>query len=73
MRAIILPIIWAIVGLLVYLWLGEFQVFSWNDPWVYIYMVFWPVPIVWNCFLLIVCLILLYLFIWWILDLLGVI
>lgn len=31
-----------VIGLLVYLLLGDYQVFSWADPWLYIYMLFWP-------------------------------
>ena len=39
------------IGLLVYLWLGTYAVFGWVDPWLYVYMVFWPFILIWNVFL----------------------
>lgn len=36
------------LGLLVYLWLGEYQVFAWVDPWLYIYITFWPFILLFN-------------------------
>ena len=40
--------LWLCLGLLVYLWLGDYTVFSWSDPWLYIYMVLWPFPLLFN-------------------------
>lgn len=31
------------LGLISYLLIGEYSVFLWSDPWVYVYMAFWPV------------------------------
>lgn len=31
-----------VIGLLVFLWLGDFTVFTWADPWVYVYALLWP-------------------------------
>lgn len=45
-------LVYMALGLLVYLWLGEFTVFSWQDPWVFVYLMFWPIVLVWNAFLL---------------------
>lgn len=36
-----------ILGLLSYLLIGEYSVFVWSDPWIYIYMVFWPFIWIW--------------------------
>lgn len=40
-----------IIGLLAYLWLGDYTVFSWADPWLYVYMVFWPFILIYYFFL----------------------
>lgn len=37
-----------IIGLVMYLWFGEFTVFSWADPWLYVYAMFWPLVLIYN-------------------------
>lgn len=41
-------IAYLVVGLLIYLGLGEYAVFSWVDPWLYVYMVFWPLVLIFE-------------------------
>lgn len=38
-------------GILIYMWLGTYAVFSWVDPWLYMYMAFWPFILIWNVFI----------------------
>lgn len=30
------------IGILSYLWFGEYEVFTWTDPWLYVYIGLWP-------------------------------
>lgn len=30
------------IGILSYLWFGEYEVFTWTDPWLYVYVGLWP-------------------------------
>ena len=42
-----------ILGLLTYLWIGDYTTgqFVWTDPWLFVYMAFWPFILVWFFFL----------------------
>ena len=40
--------LYLMLGLVSYLILGDFTVFAWIDPWVYIYMALWPIIWIWN-------------------------
>lgn len=42
--------VWLGFGLLSYIMIGEYSVFMWADPWVYVYMVFWPFIWAWTIF-----------------------
>lgn len=46
-RGIIATAMWFALGLISYLLIGDYSVFVWSDPWVYIYMAFWPVIWIW--------------------------
>lgn len=39
---IIGALIYLALGLAVYMWLGDYTVFMWTDPWVFVYMLLWP-------------------------------
>lgn len=39
------------LGLLSYMMIGDFAVFAWTDPWLYVYMAFWPFIWGWYFFL----------------------
>jgi len=58
------------LGLISYLLIGEFTIFTWADPWVYIYMAFWPfiwfwVFLIWALIIAGVCLLIYLLNDWW--------
>jgi len=36
-----------VLGLISYMMIGEYTVFTWVDPWLYVYMVFWPFIWIW--------------------------
>jgi len=46
------------IGILVYLILGAWSVFTWSDPWLYVYMALWPFIIMWNLFIWLMAIIL---------------
>ena len=50
-KVIILSAMYFMLGLVSYLLIGEYSVFLWSDPWVYVYMAFWPAIWVWFAFL----------------------
>ncbi len=39
------------LGLISYLMIGDYSVLLWSDPWVYVYMAFWPIIWIWFAFL----------------------
>jgi len=36
-----------VLGLISYMMIGEYTIFTWTDPWLYVYMVFWPFIWLW--------------------------
>jgi len=53
----IAAIFYAAIGLLLYLLFGEYEVFSWVDPWVYVYIGLWPFLVFWWFILIAICII----------------
>lgn len=41
-KGLIAAAMYFMLGLVSYLMIGEYSVFAWADPWVYVYMAFWP-------------------------------
>lgn len=41
-------IVYLTIGLLLYMVLYLPEVFTWNDPWIFIIMVLWPFAIMWE-------------------------
>ena len=35
-----------VIGVLVYIVLGDYTVLSWADPWIAVYAVFWPIVLI---------------------------
>ena len=46
-KGFIFSAMWFALGLISYLLIGDYSVFLWSDPWVYIYMAFWPFIWIW--------------------------
>lgn len=43
-------VIYAALGIVTYLILGTFSIFTWADPWLYVYMALWPLVWIWTFF-----------------------
>lgn len=43
-------VFWCMLGLVSYLVIGDYTIFTWADPWLYVYMLFWPAVWVWFFF-----------------------
>ena len=46
-KGFVVSAMYFMLGLISYLLIGDYSVFLWSDPWVYVYMAFWPFIWIW--------------------------
>jgi len=47
-KGLLITFLYVMLGLVSYMMIGDFTVFAWIDPWVYIYMALWPLIWAWT-------------------------